>query len=245
MTNGSTTADTSAGGAATTIGTTTTVSTTTGSSTTDPNCAGLICAGGECPDGRWETPPGRCCPVCTCEGVVCEEPVCPSGQTLTPPDHCCPQCVDLLCSGVVCQGPSDCGDGRTYSRPDGACCAGCMPLEPALCPELGCPDDTCPKGYVSGDAVGGCCTECLPDPLYCEVSDDCVAADRPRECCGCPEIISKRALDDDACWSPSSDPRPIPDACYPDVTCDAVCGACPPTGVPVCVDNRCVGHVLE
>lgn len=134
-TNGSGgTGDTGGGGTGpTTIGTTsgtTTVSSTTASSTTGPNCAGLDCAFEECPDGRLEVPPGQCCPVCTCENVECELPVCPSGQTVIPEGHCCPQCVDLSCSGVMCGAQTDCPDGRSWTRPDGACCAGCMPDEP-------------------------------------------------------------------------------------------------------------------
>jgi hypothetical protein len=64
-------------------------------------------------------------------------------------------------------------------------------------------------------------------------------ADRPRACCGCAEAISKRALDDDACWTPVTDPRPIPEECYPDVTCDRLC-ECPVPGTAICVENRCI-----
>lgn len=144
------------------------------------------------------------------------------------------------CSGVECTGRTECPDGRTYGRPDGACCAGCIPDEPAPCPEIACPPgNDCPKGYVRGDYVGGCCSECLPDPAYCEFHEECVMANRPRTCCGCAEAISKRALDDNACWTPVTDPRPIPEECYPDVTCDALC-ECPAPGVAICVDYRCI-----
>ncbi|HEY6728827.1 MAG TPA: hypothetical protein VI197_32675, partial [Polyangiaceae bacterium] len=98
---------------------------------------------------------------------------------------------------------------------------------------------------VRGDLMGGCCYECLPDPLFCEQNADCVLADRPHECCGCPEVISRRALDDDACWYSLAEPRTIPPECYPEFTCDALCGACPDSGSAVCVDNRCTQEILE
>lgn len=165
---------------------------------------------------------------------------------MTPPGHCCPQCVDLLCAGVVCEEPEDCGGERTYTRPDGACCAGCMPDEPATCPDIECPPDvTCPLGYVQGTLLDGCCSECLPDPLYCQTRDDCVRVDRPRACCGCPEVISVRALDDDPCWRPVEASRPFPDECYPDAYCDVLCGECPEWGTLECISNRCVDLQLQ
>jgi hypothetical protein len=92
---------------------------------------------------------------------------------------------------------------------------------------------------VAGDKAGGCCYECLPDPLYCVDSADCVIADRPRSCCGCAEVISTRALADDPCWTPVDEPRDIPEECYPEVICDALCDACPDPGEAACVYNRC------
>lgn len=234
------------GGGNTSVSTLSTA-TMTATSTTSPNCTGIECGGLPCHEGSWETLPGECCPVCMCAEILCDPPVCPNGRIETPPGYCCPQCVEELCSNVHCDGPSECGEGRTFTRPSGACCAGCMPDEPGTvgCVEIACPaDDNCAKGYVPGDRMGGCCYECLPDPLYCEEDADCVIADRPRTCCGCPEVISKRALDDDACWSPLSDPRPIPEECYPDVICDAVCGACAEPGLVACIDNRCIEDIL-
>lgn len=160
---------------------------------------------------------------------------------MTPPGHCCPQCVDLLCTGVVCEEPEDCNGDRKYTRPDGACCAGCMSVEPAACNDIDCgPDVTCPQGYVRGDLMGGCCYECLPDPLYCQTPDDCVRAVRPGSCCGCPELVSVRALDDDPCLRPVEASHSVPDECYPEPYCDVICAECPAWGALGCVDNRCV-----
>lgn len=232
------TGPTTAGGTA--VATTTTVGATNASSTTGGTCFGGNCLAPVCPDGRLVVEPGQCCEVCSCANVTCGPLDCPSGEVATPPGFCCPQCVEPACSNVVCDGPTECADGWTFSRPDGACCAGCIPDEPVPCPEIACPQgNPCPKGYVRGDYVGGCCSECLPDPAFCEFHEECVMADRPRTCCGCAEAISKRALDDDACWTPVADPRPIPQECYPDFTCDALC-ECPAPGVAICVENRCI-----
>lgn len=244
-TAGGTTASATSGGGNTSAATGTSSS---ASSTTSPNCIGLDCAAIECPDGRSEVPPGECCPVCVCSDVVCASPDCPNGRIETPPGYCCPQCIEELCDGVTCTPPIDCGEGRTFTRPDGACCSGCLPDEPGSvgCVDIACPgDDACAKGFLRGDLLGGCCYECLPDPLYCEQDADCVIADRPRSCCGCPEIMSERALDDDACWTPVADPRPIPEECYPEVTCDRECDACPEPGGAWCLGNRCMEVAIE
>jgi len=221
------------------------VTNTVGSTAT--STTGLICPPGcgslPCPDGRWETLPGECCPVCTCENVECEPLGCPADQQVTPDGYCCPQCVDAPCPNVTCSPPTECASGQIYTRPDGACCAGCMPEEPGNvgCLDIVCPpEDNCTAGYIHGDAVGGCCYECLPDPLYCESATDCVLADRPHGCCGCPEAITRRALDDDACWWAVSEPRPVPDECYPPEICDADCDGCPEPGMVACIENRCV-----
>ena len=163
------------------------------------------------------------------------------------PGACCEQCADAVCAGVLCDAPTECGNGETWERPNGACCAACVPEEPGTvgCVDIACPlDMVCAAGYIRGDLVGGCCYQCLPDPLFCKADDDCVLADRPRDCCGCPEVISTRALDDDACWYAVDDPRPIPEECYPDAYCDAVCGACPDYGQALCLQNRCVERPL-
>jgi hypothetical protein len=141
----------------------------------------------------------------------------------------------------MCKPLMGCPAGSVLSQAPGACCPSCVPKEPAGCPEIACPPgDNCPLGYVRGDLAGGCCTDCLPDPKFCNQDSECVIADRPRSCCGCPEAISMRMYLDDECWSLQAMPRMLPQECYPLVVCDAVCGPCPPPGAPRCVDNRCV-----
>lgn len=254
--SGPTTAGTTGGSGPTTAGTTGGTSAggnasanASATNTTGLNCGKIECGGLPCPDGRWVTLPGDCCPVCVCDQVECEPLDCPSGETVTPLGSCCAECAaPLLCEGVMCDAPTECPTGYSYERPDGACCAACLPDDPAnvACPEIECPDDkTCAAGYTRGDLVGGCCHQCLPDPLYCDDNTDCVIADRPRPCCGCPEVMSTRALDDDPCWSNVDEPRSIPDECYPDQYCDALCGACPDRGQIECVQNRCVEVPLE
>lgn len=214
----------------------------TASNTTGSNCEGFECGGTPCPDGRLETRPGECCPVCVCD-VACAPVSCPNGRLETPRGYCCPRCIETLCEGVTCDAPIDCGDGRTFTRPDGACCSGCIPDAPNTvgCVAIECPQENrCAAGFIRGDLLGGCCYECLPDPLYCDSDDDCVLANRPRSCCGCPEVISTRALDDDACWYSVLDPRPVPEECFLDAACDAACAPCPDPGVTACVNNRCM-----
>ena len=155
---------------------------------------------------------------------------------------CCSECADLQCNGVVCDGPTACEAGYVFKRPDGACCADCVPdPETVVCADDGeCLLEVhCALGYVAGDLVGGCCDDCLPDPLYCLEDSDCTLANRPRTCCGCDEVISTRALDDDPCWVPVGEPRDIPEECYSEATCDAPCGACPEAGPVACVGYRC------
>src|SRR5690606_24035220 len=146
------------------------------------------------------TPPGQCCPVCSCDDVPCLGLACAGGPTML----CCPTCPEpppASCENVVCRPPSDCPAGSSWSRLSGACCAGCVPDPGGVaCDEIVC-DDICPPGYVNGDALGGCCHDCVPDPLYCTADADCIIADRPRSCCGCPEVISTRAYAEDLCWS--------------------------------------------
>jgi hypothetical protein len=43
----------------------------------------------------------------------------------------------------------------------------------------------------------------------------------------------------DPCWSDVDMPRPIPKACYPEVTCGALCEACPAPLNGVCNDHHC------
>jgi len=178
-----------------------------------------------------------------CDLVLCALPECSDGQMpINPAGECCPSCPppQTGCDNVMCQPVKNCPEGYTLTQAPGACCAGCQPPPGGVgCPEIACPDDVCPAGYVRGDLVGGCCTECLPDPLFCNSAKDCVLADRPRSCCGCPEVITRRAYDADACWSDVEAPRMLPAGCYPQVICDAICNACPASLGVSCSNHRC------
>lgn len=178
-----------------------------------------------------------------CTLLPCALPICTDGQKpITPAGECCPSCPppQASCDNVMCQPVMNCPAGYKLEQPLGACCAGCVPPAGGVaCPKIACPDDTCPLGYLRGDLLGGCCTECLPDPLFCNANDECVMADRPRPCCGCPEVISRRAYGADACWSDLNEPRTPPVSCYPQQICDAICNACPLPGAAQCVNHRC------
>jgi hypothetical protein len=144
------------------------------------------------------------------------------------------------CGDVMCQPVMGCPAGYALGQPAGACCQGCVP-EPggAMCTEQACPRSLCPLGYVRGDLVGGCCSECVPDALFCNDDSECVVADRPRSCCGCPEIMNVRGYNADPCWSSIAEPRPIPKSCYPQVVCDAICGPCSAPPHVLCQNHRC------
>ena len=179
-----------------------------------------------------------------CGPVACAFPVCEYGQDpVTLPGECCPSCppVQTGCDKVVCEPMNGCPAGYEPGRPSGACCEGCIPIPGMVaCNEIACPPENhCPLGYAPGDTQGGCCYDCVPDPLFCNTKDDCLVADRPRSCCGCPEAISTRQYEADECWSVPSAPRMIPQECYPAFTCDAICGPCPPIGPVACSANRC------
>ena len=148
--------------------------------------------------------------------------------------------VNVGCQNVECQPVMGCPSGYVLSQPAGACCQGCVPQPGGIvCPRVACPHSVCPLGYVGGSLVGGCCTECVPDALFCNDTSDCVVADKPRSCCGCPEIISRRQYDAEPCWSDVATPRMIPQSCYPQVTCDAICGPCPAQPRVSCENHRC------
>lgn len=178
-----------------------------------------------------------------CALVDCAYPACVDGQVpVTPPGECCPICPPPRsgCSNVKCQPVMGCPGGYVLSQPPGACCQGCVPQPGGIaCPEIACPQSLCPLGYIRGDQVGGCCTECVPDALFCNDNSECVIADRPRSCCGCPQPITRREYAADACWSDVHQPRPIPQDCYPQVVCDAICGACPSPLSAGCQNHRC------
>lgn len=192
----------------------------TPSSAGGPSCANVDCPSVDCGDDQVPVRlPGACCTTCQDKPVGCED--------------------------VKCYPLEECRDGYVVAQPPGACCSGCMPKSPPVpCIETGCPQE-CAPGYVRGDLLGGCCYECLPDPLYCRGNADCVMADKPRSCCGCPEAITRRQYDSELCWSELALPRPIPQSCYPQVTCDALCGACPQADIAACVDHRCTLHSLD
>lgn len=179
-----------------------------------------------------------------CTAVDCADPVCANGaQPVIRPGQCCATCPPPTtgCEDVVCKPVTSCPAGYELSQPAGACCQGCVPKPGGVaCVEIACPpDDTCPAGYVRGNLVGGCCYDCVPDPLYCGDVSDCVTADRPRSCCGCPEAITRREYEADECWSDVKAPRMIPQSCYPEVTCDALCGQCEAPGPLLCAGHRC------
>lgn len=154
--------------------------------------------------------------------------------------------VELGCQDVECQPVTSCPPDYTSSQPAGACCEGCVPNPGgAACPKVACPHSVCPLGYVRGDLVGGCCTECVPDALFCNEDSECVIADKPRACCGCPEVITRRQYDADPCWSGPPTPRKIPQSCYPEVVCGAVCSPCPSLQRAVCQNHRCVDSGLK
>ncbi len=184
-----------------------------------------------------------------CDAVDCAFPVCADGQTpITIAGTCCPTCPppQLGCSNVMCKSvAAGCSAGYVVGQPAGACCQGCVPGPMGvMCPKIACSESTCPLGYVRGDLVGGCCTECVPDALFCNDDSECVVADRPRPCCGCPEAISVREYDADQCWSDVVKPRPVPKSCEPQFFCDAICAACAPPLSPVCRSHRCVQTAL-
>jgi hypothetical protein len=182
-----------------------------------------------------------------CETVDCYFPVCPDGaMPITPAGQCCSTCPPPPqgCEGVMCTPPGACAMGSTLGQPPGACCRGCVPDPGGIsCPKIACGDTACPLGYVRGDLVGGCCTSCLPDPLFCNDNSECVIADRPRPCCGCPEAINMRQYEADPCWSAIGQPRMIPQSCQPQAVCDALCNVCPAPGGVSCANHRCTGMI--
>lgn len=183
-----------------------------------------------------------------CEAVDCAAVDCSDDYvSVLAPGACCPTCQPKLggCENVTCEPVKDCGPGYAFTQPAGACCAGCFPSGTGTaCTDIACLDPKCPLGYVPGEIYGGCCYDCVPDPLFCETPDDCVLADKPRSCCGCPEAITLRQYQAEPCWSASSEPRMIPQSCYPQAICDAICGPCEDAGAATCIDHRCTTRGL-
>lgn len=184
-----------------------------------PSCATVTCTAADCLEGQVPVlRPGACCTTCEPQSDGCEE--------------------------VKCQPVEACAEGYELAQPAGACCVGCVPQPGVVaCREVACPQTSCPLGYVRGDEVGGCCYDCVPDPLYCRGIEDCVMAEQPNACCGCPEAITRRQYQREPCWSQPGSPRPLPPTCYPQLTCDALCGACDNDGqIAVCSQRRCMSR---
>jgi hypothetical protein len=187
---------------------------------------------------------GPNCVTVDCEPAACgpdEAPVLKTGA-------CCEICEPRAggCEDVKCQPVEGCRAGYELAQPPGACCAGCVPIPGQVgCNLLPCPSTSCPPGYTTGDKLGGCCDECVPDPLYCGENDDCVMAEKPSACCGCPEAITWRQYEAEPCWSEVGAPRSIPQSCYPEATCQAPCAPCETLGAAVtCAANRCEARHL-
>lgn len=177
-----------------------------------------------------------------CEACVTVD--CGEGEVaVLEPGACCPTCrpdVARGCEGVACAPYLGCPEGYERVEPPDTCCVGCLPKPGGVaCNEIACPQTSCPLGYIRGDVLGGCCYDCVPDPLYCSEDAECVMADKPRACCGCPEAITRRQYDAEPCWSEVGTPRPISRMCFPDATCDAVCAPCPQGLEAACIDHRC------
>lgn len=180
-----------------------------------------------------------------CAEVDCPLPACNDDEApARPPWGCCPTCEPRgSCEDVRCEPVEVCGEDYELTQPPGACCVGCMPKSVTFCNEIECLTSNCRPGYVPEDRLGGCGCGCVPDPLYCRDDTDCVMVDKPRACCGCPEAISWRQYEVEACWSQVASPRPLPQACYPEVTCDALCAPCPePREAAECSEGRCVAR---
>jgi hypothetical protein len=198
-------------------------------------------AGGNAAGGSFAGTGGMNCAL-----VDCAFPICPPNSTwATLAGNCCPTCVpiDPSCSSVVCSPVTSCNPGFVRQRPLGACCDSCVPVNPPAPPDCimySCaPPTNCPLGYRHSQPVYNCCNDCEPDPNYCELDSDCLIAQKPSGCCGCPSSISTRLYAQDNCYSATNAPRSVPSQCLPQVICDMMCGACPPTGVPACLNHQC------
>lgn len=181
------------------------------------------------------------CATVDCATVDCQDDEVP----VLAPGACCATCQPRAngCEAVKCQPITDCGDGYELAQPPGACCVGCVPKPGGVaCREIACPETSCAPGYVRGDVLGGCCYDCVPDPLYCREDADCVLADKPRACCGCPEAITRRQFEAEPCWFEPGGERSIPSTCYPDTICDAACGPCSTIEAAKCRGSRCTSR---
>ena len=196
------------------------------------------------------------CNLLPCPSLACAEP---GVELVVPQGECCPVCQQQAsCSEVTCaynpeNPPSelglDCPAGYDVGVTPGACCHGCVPngepFEDVFCGDPDCPPNTpgstpCPPGYYIGLLAGRCCPECVPDPRTCSADSDCLLARRSDDCCDCPQAISTRLYQQDACWSALEELRPTPFEC-PLPECDLIkCAGCTPKAAR-CVNNRCEG----
>ena len=94
----------------------------------------------------------------------CLPPVCGDDATLVDVPCGCPycSCEDVNCAAV------DCGPGTKPSRPDGACCETCVPVDES-CNAVTCePREECETGRSWRYEPGACCAACLPlEPPGC------------------------------------------------------------------------------
>lgn len=145
------------------------------------------------------------------------------------------------CDGAECGPPIECELGSSWQRLPGACCGACLrDPGPIGCLDIACLELDCVPGYTAGNpSNGGCCYECVPDPLYCVTNDDCLIAIKESEgCCPCPQVISRRLYEEDLCWSGPTD-RISPIGCGFTACGDVSCEPCPDTGEPWCIDHHC------
>jgi hypothetical protein len=138
---------------------------------------------------------------------------------------------------------TSCPTGFVIERERGACCDTCHPNANAQypnCEVVDCaPPRNCPIGYHHVLPSYRCCNECEPDPNYCQNDADCIIAELPYACCGCPVAIGTRLYVTDACYSALALPRSVPMSCQSQAVCSVACGVCPVPGIAACVDHSC------
>jgi hypothetical protein len=214
-----------------------------GSSGAGSACKLPPCPYPACPDGMIVTPDKCSCPRCDCGSVTCPTLNCPPERITREFGACCDSCARApSCDDVACGGrpSSGCSESASWHHRPGACCGQCE--WQGGCPEIACSPHVCPRGYVQGDLVNGCCSQCLPDPWFCEIDSDCMIAERPATCCECSGAISIRMYEEDRCWFDPRAPRALPPECDPGTMCGRACEPCPIPDKARCLDNRCVAE---